>query len=690
MKKHKYIVLEKAQVRVKPYQRKGRYVIGYNRESREAEAKADIRQRMGMRADFEMGEYYPVRQYYGEPYRVKGSKNVKPMTSEDKLKWAHRKEHYDVGVKVGGAKKDIWAAITASNLGQLESLGVKEAYDKVVKTSVFQEPNWELEQQNGVTAGTAYMKKALIRSIASRPPDSQEMRQAYVEGAGLIIESLAKIKTRTELFDMIEEFNMMRKKLKPDRVLSSEEFHEMGKELPSNSLSISYYKEVFKKLYPDDPKIQAEAQAEISADRKFYRIFIPSNDTAWEKYSQAFGPSFISLLERRQHASKYQGLPASSFWTKTYKEAYLKDKNSDWSWAIGDGIGKVKEKRFEWTRRVDKTVSRDGGDVAPPNTKADNLLNSFNLRAVEYGNWISDDDAKYHIQHSWEAFSDLTDILGLEKQDASLKGKLALAIGARGAGKALAHYETMKKIINLTKFNGGGCIAHEFAHALDNIMGEASLQEEKGSHFYLSSGMMAGSPPGGWKEADKVGWKDTKLQDTKLQETFNELMKTIKYGALSANERQVEKQKLMDEINQKRKDYYATSKENKENREKARLELNAVVKEYNKMAVKKQTKYYTGAQIMGTYWADSKELFARAFESYVQDKLTDNGRKNTYLVSGTRVPYGTKVISKGIERPVEPYPQGEERKAINLAIENLMVVVRSSDSLKKALVSLFG
>jgi hypothetical protein len=114
-----------------------------------------------------------------------------------------------------------------------------------------------------------------------------------------------------------------------------------------------------------------------------------------------------------------------------------------------------------------------------------------------------------------------------------------------------------------------------------------------------------------------------------------------------------------------------------------------VVKEYNKLAVKKQTKYYTGAQIMGTYWADSKELFARAFESYVQDKLEENGRKSTYLVAGTRVPYGTVVTVKGIERPVEPYPQGEERKAINLAIENLMVVVRSSDSLKKALVNLF-
>ena len=104
MKKPKYIVLEKAQVRVRPYQRKGKYVIGYSRESREErEARADIRQRMGMRAPFEMGEYVPFapafRHTFGEPFKVQ------EMTAEEKLKWAHRKEHHDVGVKIGGARR---------------------------------------------------------------------------------------------------------------------------------------------------------------------------------------------------------------------------------------------------------------------------------------------------------------------------------------------------------------------------------------------------------------------------------------------------------------------------------------------------------------------------------------------------------------------------------------------------------
>ena len=47
-------------------------------------------------------------------------------------------------------------------------------------------------------------------------------------------------------------------------------------------------------------------------------------------------------------------------------------------------------------------------------------------------------------------------------------GSLGLAFGARGVGgknAALAHYEPDTKVINLTKYGGAGCVAHEWFHA---------------------------------------------------------------------------------------------------------------------------------------------------------------------------------------------------------------------------------
>ena len=49
-------------------------------------------------------------------------------------------------------------------------------------------------------------------------------------------------------------------------------------------------------------------------------------------------------------------------------------------------------------------------------------------------------------------------------------GELGLAFGARGHGNASAHYEQDLHVINLTRFNGAGSIAHEVFHSLDARM----------------------------------------------------------------------------------------------------------------------------------------------------------------------------------------------------------------------------
>ncbi|MBO6226210.1 MAG: hypothetical protein J6N68_00830, partial [Shewanella sp.] len=50
----------------------------------------------------------------------------------------------------------------------------------------------------------------------------------------------------------------------------------------------------------------------------------------------------------------------------------------------------------------------------------------------------------------------------------SLNGSLGIAFGSRGKGKYSAHYETNNIVINLTKTKGAGSLAHEWFHALDN------------------------------------------------------------------------------------------------------------------------------------------------------------------------------------------------------------------------------
>lgn len=69
-----------------------------------------------------------------------------------------------------------------------------------------------------------------------------------------------------------------------------------------------------------------------------------------------------------------------------------------------------------------------------------------------------------------DSLHDLADVLNVPDKSAFLNGRLGLAFGARGMGKAAAHYEPGEVAINLTKGNGPGALAHEWFHSLDNYL----------------------------------------------------------------------------------------------------------------------------------------------------------------------------------------------------------------------------
>lgn len=71
------------------------------------------------------------------------------------------------------------------------------------------------------------------------------------------------------------------------------------------------------------------------------------------------------------------------------------------------------------------------------------------------------------------------------------------------------------------------------------------------------------------------------------------------------------------------------------------------------------------------YWGNPHELFARAFESYVDDVISEQPEKSQYLVHSTQ---------NKIYKDVSPYPMGAERIEINKAFDNLFEVMESKET----------
>jgi hypothetical protein len=112
---------------------------------------------------------------------------------------------------------------------------------------------------------------------------------------------------------------------------------------------------------------------------------------------------------------------------------------------------------------------RGGADVTP-----ESFTQAFGFRGVQFGNYVEKSRRQMDLNDAYDAFMDLADVVGCEPSALSLDGRLALAFGARGRGgidAAAAHYEPVEVVINLTKKQGAGSLAHEWFHAVDNAIG---------------------------------------------------------------------------------------------------------------------------------------------------------------------------------------------------------------------------
>lgn len=127
------------------------------------------------------------------------------------------------------------------------------------------------------------------------------------------------------------------------------------------------------------------------------------------------------------------------------------------------------------TLRHEMRVDPNDPRIGPPHREGDvareRFVEAFGFRGVQFGNSLPLARRQADLNNAFDAFMDLAESLRIPPRAVSLDGSLALAFGARGSGgrsAAAAHYETDEVVINLTRKNGPGSLAHEWFHALDN------------------------------------------------------------------------------------------------------------------------------------------------------------------------------------------------------------------------------
>jgi hypothetical protein len=187
------------------------------------------------------------------------------------------------------------------------------------------------------------------------------------------------------------------------------------------------------------------------------------------------------------------------------------------------------------------------GLVVKDDITPEHLINTFQLDAVAFGNWVTMWDRINYTNALFIALYDLNKVLGFNG-NIGIKKNLTITVGDRGIPNSAAHYSPSRMLININRYSrttvdekleaflsSGGIhsLAHEYGHFLDYFAG--SVLEPQTAHFAASGGHSLSKSPMGYKSPirslfDEILDKQILTRNGKQTEYYNNLVKTDGYG----------------------------------------------------------------------------------------------------------------------------------------------------------------
>jgi hypothetical protein len=580
------------------------------------------------------------------------------MKTDKTLKW---------GEHIGGSRYDkARSRLTVKDLVDMNS---REREKYVCKDNIWPKPNYAEMVKSGMPAETCWLIKRVRDAIPSTPTQP-ELQSLYITAVEKIFEMVSDVECN-------EGMDVLRNKI--DTWISD----------PQN------FGVTDRSSWP---------QTQLNVHRLL----------GSRKFFSACDVTRYAVMEAHRHVSETDWPLAESWrrgiktirrhdgWHITKSGKYLSDKPFADITACNQYLETVlkpkvintkkQESKDNWDRPVLDDIVRTGTDYRKGKDVTPNdLIKTFGFRGVETGKW-NQKDLQVYVNHAYDALMDFSSILNIPPETIALGGSLGLAFGARGSGPFGAHYEPARAVINLTKTRGAGALAHEYAHALDDFLGRMDGHEKLGS--YASQGLYGNkiSPkiraqfatvmetilkrPQTLEEAIA----ETRKRVVKIQGNIKGWLRYIAADRFSTEEitawadavlsQKINADHIIADVKQR------TGKApNKKDREGLRANISGLFSSQKRLSELESgkaqptgsvpTNFYSVAVEYSkgrpdAYWTRKQELFARAFEAYIEDRIEAANRKSQYLVHGTDGP---------------AYPQEKERVSFADSISQLTMDV---------------
>lgn len=602
-------------------------------------------------------------------------------------------QHEDFGEKIGGAKKDLWKD-RGLYADDLSSMNEREAEKFVKKDNVWKKPDYQAMLDAGSPLGVVYFVKKVRDSLGASPQyrysdDTTEKRFARQKE---YIDTIRQLQAVMEDVQTVEDAMGVY-----DRFLVGNGYVDMVQDWGSGIHYSATEKGRNNPVITDKLARTLHIRSAAYFERDFTQkarkeqFGVPKD----QKVPAGYAIHFYDGKNGYSRAGDWR--PGTYYVTKGYSilQTNIESHEAALRWAKEFAGQRSKSGKVRFVPRQLEHVHRDGPDYRNgQEIQGQDYLDTFGFRGGEFGNWMNQNDRQASLNMGFEALKDLASALKVNDKDIAYQGVLAIAFGARGSGNAAAHYEPLRKVINLTKMHGAGSLAHEWWHGFDDYlgtkMGAKGLLSEQPHLYPLFKKLvdtMKYKP-----ESQEQAARRTEIQNARMQKNAESwldsaVLSSLKYYGDESTLEQYAALKTaflsgepgtVDKISNLKKQTAGRviPKSERERLESFERILHGMQEQETPQIGRTETDYYRNSMKMGKecekdggYWDSNVEMTARAFACYVKDTLP---YASDYLTGHAECALTFVTDKSGNTELLRAYPQGEERKAINAVFDEIV------------------
>ncbi len=603
--------------------------------------------------------------------------------------------HEDFGEKIGGAKKDLWRA-RGLYADDLDGMNEREADKYVTKDNVWKKPDYQALHDDGVPVDVVYFIKKVRDSLNVKPviyrnypPDERKrIQKRYVNTVRQLQTVMEKVRSIDDAMQAFDRFYI-------DNGYLKSRTDTYGRKSLERTSEYTFNPALSNKLL-STLRVTSESnfRYDFTSKAKRDQFLVPKDQKIPRGYD-------VHLYDGNGYSRRGDWQAGTYYVTKghTILQTNLATREEAIRWAQDYSKSKTKAGKQRFVPPQLEHINRTGPDYRNgQEIVGQHYLDTFGFRGGEFGNWLNQLDRQASLNMGFEALKDLATALHISDKDIAFAGTLAIAFGARGSGNAAAHYEPLRKVINLTKMHGAGSLAHEWWHGLDDYLGGL-----KGAHGMLSDHPSIYEPMK--RLVDAIKFKSETYEQAKARTEQSNARKRKSAEAwvdsvMKSTVYHTDEPIIIERYESLKADFLKGEPDTVSKLSALKKEITGhvipkttcqdlEVQEYIMRGIQNQgeprlqripTEYYKNSQKMGSstekdggYWDSEVEMTARAFACYIKDRLP---YQSDYLVGHAESCVGLYTNKDGSTEVVRAYPQGEERKAINAAFDNLIAELK--------------